>query len=446
MLEDDIDPKRLVNEPSYFVEKIIGVEPFDYQKDFMDEDSRKKLFVAGRQVGKSRTCAWLALHKAITTSNSMVLLTAKSQRQASELFNQVKKELGNAEENNQITEDEFGVSRDTRTEINFDNRSRIKVVPIGRDGENVRTYTADMIIVDEAAFINEEIFQQVLSPMLAVTDGDFIIISTPYGKQGFFWNKWSKENNWFTKQVPSWENPKIGANYIEEQREQLTSIQFKQEVRGEFDSNENSFLDESLLVSATRNNIDCETEEKFLGADVARYGNDLSAYVMMDANGNVFSLEHTDNLPLTDAMGRVKHYDNIHDFKEIVVDATGLGGGVVDTLKQDIGNKVTEFQFNSVKKKQDVYNPLMASFENNQIKIPNKDYSEASRKMYKQLDSLKREYTNNGYMRVKHEKDSGRDDYADALALANWIRKGSGSTYRKPSEDNAKPFNMGSLR
>jgi len=91
-----VNASRLLNEPSYFVEHYLNEEPFDYQKEFMDKDDDRKVFVSGRRVGKSRTAAWLALWKAVTFEQVEVLLTAKAQRQSMELFNQVQAEMRNS--------------------------------------------------------------------------------------------------------------------------------------------------------------------------------------------------------------------------------------------------------------------------------------------------------------------------------------------------------------
>ena len=112
-----VDATRLLDEPSYFVEHYIGVEPFDYQTEFLNANSDRKAFVSGRQVGKSRSVAWYALWKAVTYPGSEILITAKAQRQSMELFNQVKKEMRQSE----ISNEDWGVQKDTRTEIHFEN-------------------------------------------------------------------------------------------------------------------------------------------------------------------------------------------------------------------------------------------------------------------------------------------------------------------------------------
>lgn len=435
----DPDPSRLLDEPSYFVEHYIGVEPFDYQRDFMDHSSNRKAFVSGRQVGKSRTAAWLALWQAATFRDSEVLITAKAQRQSMELFNQVKKEMRIS----QWTREQWGVTNDTRTEIQFANGSRIVCLPVGRDGSNIRGYGTDLIIVDEAAFINDEIFQEVLAPMMAVGDGTFVLLSTPFGKKGFLYEKYN-DPNWYKKQVPTARNPLVDDSFIEEQKQQLTNTQFKQEILGEFVESSDSFFTRDELINCTVDKKPSrESDILYMGVDLAARGGDASVYICVDAEGNLFHVEEKTDAPLTDAMGRIRELESIYGFQKIMVDATGLGEGVVDQVKEDLGNKLEGFKFTN-EKKQSLYNTLKNALQDGDLSfrfVPGKD--EPENRMFNQCLDLTYSYTSTGKVRIEHPS-GGHDDYSDALALANWAR--SRKEFAKPSGSALGPVNMGSLR
>lgn len=435
-----VDAQRLLDEPSYFVEHYIGEEPFDYQKEFMDDPSERKAFVSGRQVGKSRTASWLALWKAVTYSGAEVLITAKAQRQSMELFNQIKKEIRMSNASN----DTWGIESDTRTEIKFQNGSRIVALPVGRDGSNIRGYGTDLIIVDEAAFIKDEIFQQVLSPMLAVGDGTFVLLSTPFGKKGFLYERFNDEK-WYTMQVPSSANPLIDDKFIEEQKQNLTSTQFKQEILGQFvESADSFFTREELMNCAVSDTVDRDTDITFLGVDLAAQGNDSSVYVSIDSEGNVFHIESKADAPLTDAMGRIRELDAYHDYNKILVDATGLGEGVVDQVKETLGRKVEGFKFTN-EKKQSLYNTLKNQLQDGDLRfeyIPGKNDLPGN-KMVNQCLELEYSYTSTGKIRIEHPSGS-HDDFSDALALSVWAK--SQKNFARSDKESMKPFNLGSLR
>ena len=435
-----VEAERLLDEPSYFVEHYIGEEPFDYQEDFMNHPSDRKAFVSGRQVGKSRTAAWLALWKSVTYDGAEILITAKAQRQSMELFNQVKKEMRQS----RVGWDGWGVANDTRTEIQFENGSRIVCLPVGRDGSNIRGYGTDLIVVDEAAFIKDEIFQQVLSPMLAVGDGDFILLSTPFGKKGFLYEKFN-DDSWYEKQVPTSANPLVDDDFIKEQKQSLTATQFKQEILGKFvESSDSFFTRDELMNCATSDSVDVQGTETYLGVDLASTGGDESVYVSIDNEGNVFHIEHKKEAPLTDAMGRIRELDSYYDYQKIMVDATGLGEGVVDQVKEDLGRKVEGFKFTN-EKKQSLYNTLKNKLQSNELTlqyIPGKN-DRPGNKLVNQCLELEYSYTSTGKVRIEHPP-SGHDDYSDAFALAVWAE--SRKNLARGDSGSMKPFNLGSLR
>lgn len=439
-MSNSVNTERLLDEPSYFVEQYIGEEPFDYQATFMDEQNDRKAFVSGRRVGKSRTAGWLALWKAATFAGAEVLVTAKAKRQSMEMFNQIVKEI----ENSRASKQQWGIVNKTRTEINFDNGSRILALPVGRDGSNIRGYGGqdNMVIVDEAAFIKDEIFQQVFSPMMAVGDGDFILLSTPFGKNGFLYQRFN-DGDWYTMQVPTSANPLVDESFVDEQRRNLTNTQFKQEILGQFVESVDSFFTRDELISCGVEHVTQESDITYLGVDLAASGSDESVYVCIDDDGNVFHIEHTQEKPMTDAMGRIRELDTFHNFNTVVIDSTSLGQGVVDQVKESLGSKVQGFKFTNPKK-QDLYNTLKQALQNEEIEfeyVPGKD-DQPGNKMVTQCLELERSFTSGGTMRIEHPPN-GHDDFSDALALAVWAR--SRKNIARSDKASMKPFTLGQV-
>jgi len=358
-----------------------------------------------------------------------------------ELFNQIQSEMRGSP----IPEEQWGVVRSTRTEINFDNGSRIISLPVGRDGSNIRGYGAreNMIIVDEAAFIRDSIFQEVLSPMMAVGDGTFILLSTPFGKKGYLYERYN-DDRWHTLQVPSSANPMIDDEFIEEQRENLTNTQFKQEILGQFVESASSFFTREELMNCARESVRRSSDITFLGVDLASTGGDESVYVSIDDEGNVFDIEHTANMPMTDAMGRIRELDGYYDYTRIMVDSTSLGQGTVDQVRESLGNKVEGFKFTN-EKKQSLYNTLKNELQSGGIAfeyIPGKNDMPGNKMMNQCLD-LEYSYTSTGRMKISHPPN-GHDDFSDALALAVWAR--SRKMFARSDKDSMRPFTLGSLK
>jgi hypothetical protein len=65
-----------------------------------------------------------------------------------------------------------------------------------------RGFTASLVLIDEAAKVSEQLYRSV-RPSLAVSQGRLILLSTPYGKQGMFWQAWNQ---------PDWSKVKVTAD------------------------------------------------------------------------------------------------------------------------------------------------------------------------------------------------------------------------------------------
>ena len=415
--------KRIKEKPSAFVEIVLNVEPFDYQKNVLDADSNRVAFVSGRQVGKSRTASWIALHKAITSPDSVILITAPTQRQSSELFAQVRKEMNKSN----LDDSMWGAIRTTRTEIEFVNGSRILCLPAGDDGSTIRGYTADLIIVDEAAFIPDEVFHQALSPMMAVTDGKMVLLSTPFGASGFLYEAFHGKlsEDWFTERVPTYRNPLVGEKFISEQQDQLSSIDFKQEILGQFEEAANSYFPAQLIDDCVEGSLRRNAKATFLGADIARHGEDSTVLVSMDGNGNVFDIEVTKDKNIIQSVAHIKERDDNLQYDRMAIDETALGGGIVDILKSDLRSHSIEGVTFSIEKKRDIYNNLKTMMEAGKINLPDHNGLKA------QLLDMEYEFTRRGKMKI-HAKNERHDDIVDALALCAWAAK-QGSRVRQTS-------------
>jgi hypothetical protein len=187
-----------------------------------------------------------------------------------------------------------------------------------------------------------------------------------------------------------------------------------------------------------------ESDETYLGVDLASTGDDESVYVCLDGDGNVFHIEHTSDKPMTDAMGRIRELDSYYSFNKIMVDNTSLGQGTVDEVKQSLGSKVEGFKFTN-EKKQSLYNTLKSELQNGSIEfpyIPGKN-DKAGNKMATECLELEYSYTSSGKMKISHPT-GGHDDFADAFALANWAKSQKSNT--RPDKGSLKPFTLGSLR
>ena len=75
-----------------------------------------------------------------------------------------------------------------------------------------------MIVIDEAARVGDGLYHDV-SPMLAVSKGTLVALSSPYGKRGWFYEAWEQGgNDWERYKVRADECPRITPAFLAQQK------------------------------------------------------------------------------------------------------------------------------------------------------------------------------------------------------------------------------------
>jgi len=265
------------------------------------------------------------------------------------------------------------------------------------------------------------------------------LTSTPFGKQGYFYesSKDARPQNpdglWMEYHVKSTDNPKIASDPLFlQQVKNLSQEEYTQEVEGNFLDIGDSLIPYELLMAAHNRTWRPTGRTTFyMGLDVARSGKDETVYMIIEVDEDEkvrvveYSKESQSNL--VDIVGEIGVYLQKYNLETVYIDETGLGAGVVDLARRrDYPVRGITFSLTS---KSEMYKNIRMIFENKKIVVPQED-----KKVLYQLSYLKREYTEEGKLKVKVEEGS-KDDHADALALAcNAISYGEGWYYIESGE------------
>ena len=153
-----------------------------WQQKFLSTTGDKHL-CTGRQVGKSVICAMDAGKYAITNGGKVVLMIAPTERQAYALFEKTLEHIFQ----NAKKMVKKGRHRPTKSKISLTNGTIIWCLPTGLTGLGIRFLTINRLYADEASRIPEPVWDAV-TPMLLTTGGDTILLSTPFGTEGFFYD------------------------------------------------------------------------------------------------------------------------------------------------------------------------------------------------------------------------------------------------------------------
>ena len=212
-------------DPVAFARERLGFEPDDWQVQALRSPSKRLLLNCSRQTGKSTTTAVDSVHTALYRPGSLTLLVSPSLRQSTELFAKVMGFL-------RMVEHRPSLDEDNKLSCTLDTGSRVVSLPSA--AEKIRGFSAvDLLIEDEAAFCEDALYKAV-RPMLAVSGGRLVLMSTPYGRRGHFFEAWVSDEDWERIEVKAKDCPRIPPEFLESERRALGDWWFAQEYECEF--------------------------------------------------------------------------------------------------------------------------------------------------------------------------------------------------------------------
>jgi hypothetical protein len=223
-----------------------GLEPDPWQRDLLRSTSDRMLLNCSRQSGKSTMTAVIALHRALYHPGSLILCLAPALRQSQELFGKLLgfyRDLGRP-----VTS-----AAERKLSLELENGSRIVTLP-GSE-KTIRGFSGtSLLVLDEAARVEDELYFAV-RPMLAVSDGALMMLSTPYGKRGVFYEAWTGGHGWERYEVPASKCPRISEKFLEEERASLPPFIFRQEYECSFEETEDQVFTTDMIDRAVTDEV-----------------------------------------------------------------------------------------------------------------------------------------------------------------------------------------------
>jgi hypothetical protein len=227
--------------------RAVGIEPDPWQANVLASDARRLLLLCCRQAGKSTCAAIAALHKSLYTPRSLTVLVSASQRQASELFRVVRDLLAKLDHAPALTED-------NRLSMTLDNGSRVVSLPSNE--RTVRGYASvDLLIEDEAAKVYDDLFRATL-PMISVSSGQLILMSTAWGRRGHFYALWESGGPaWERVKVTGEQCPRLTPEILAEARATMGPLWYASEFACEFVDTADSVFSYDQVTAALSSDV-----------------------------------------------------------------------------------------------------------------------------------------------------------------------------------------------
>lgn len=257
---------------SIFTKWYLGMAPFVYQDMMLNGEQSRIVICSSRQIGKTYAVAFKALHFAMYNPKTTVLVYSRNLSQSKKFIKVMRnlmyegmqnvKKLVDNSRTQYINEEPvfiFPQNIDNKkpnntSEFSLLNGSTIMSLPAT---DSSRGFTADLVIVDEAAFVSDEIFEMVIEPTVRFTGGSIILLSTPNGQKGYFYDLFDpfekKAEHEYTRYWWPWElcpNEKI-REMTEKKRKSMDPMRFQQEYEARFTTDANAFFVPRKVKEAT---------------------------------------------------------------------------------------------------------------------------------------------------------------------------------------------------
>jgi phage FluMu gp28-like protein len=285
----------------------------------------------------------------------------------------------------------------------------------GFDAKFLRGQGADHVLIDEAAFVPESLITEVAMPMLAANDGRMSLISTPLGRNHFF--KFyrmgeRRQNEFWSRNSPSEENPRVSREYLELQREILPERSFRIEYLAHFLDSQRSVFSAEAIDEA----LDAPIVERgavVVGVDWGRY-RDYTAVVAVRGKSNraeVIACDRWSQMRYHSLAVKVAAFAKSVGAKRIVCDATGGGDPITEILQTEFADLSIETFTFTRSSKTEIIESLASTLERGHVRLL------GDTALIRELECFEASTTDEGHTRYAAPEGS-HDDLVCALALA----------------------------
>lgn len=287
------------------------------------------------------------------------------------------------------------------------------------DPDSLRGEGLDLVVVDEAAFVRPEAWENGLRPALADRQGKAIFISTPKGLNWFyqlFLRGKEGTPGWFAMQSPTWENPRIAKEEIEDARAVLPELVFLQEIQAQFVSDVGAVF-RKVMEAAVLDPLPAGREGKryLIGVDLAKIQDFTAVAVLEIDSGDFVYVDRFRGIEYVHQVERIAEISQRYHAEAVIVERNNVGEPVIEMLSRK-GLRVVPFTTTLISKR-DMIEKLALAFEQGKIRIPRDP------DLVAELQAFEARTTPSGLTRYSAPA-GGHDDRVIAMALA-WNAMGS---------------------
>ncbi len=410
-----------------FAEALIGQPLWEHQLDLARSTDRIRSVAAGRQVGKTRTLAVCSLHEAYSSPGRRVLIVSAGEEAAKDLLAEVSTLATSPLLAGSVIDDEHHL-------LSLSNGSTIRSVPASE--KQVRGKSVDLLVVDEAAFVAEDIWTAAKYTAISRPGSRVILASTPWGRRDRFFALAYRaglrgETGYASFRWPSTASPLVDSELLAMWRESSSDREYRREVLAEWVDSEGAyFSDEELSPAVCDYTLVPPAEaprRNVVGGIDWGFARDSSALVLMseaaadDLPGEwprrTFFLPWIDEgvgVPFAAFVNRVIDAINGYRVAVLASETNGVGAMPTQEVRRLASGRVARIVnvATTAYSKEDGFGRIKLLLQQGRLALPRYP------RLLGQLSALEFEERDSGSVRIAVPARVGHDDLAMALSLA----------------------------
>lgn len=291
-------------------------------------------------------------------------------------------------------------------------------------GKQLMGFGADLVVLDEACLILDEVYRSRISRMLGDSpDSKLVEMVNPWHRQNFAWRHWQSPN--FKKIHIGWQEAlaegRVTETFIKEQRAELSDYEFTVLYDSLFaEDSEDTLIRWNWIEAATKRIVVPEEPQTIWGLDVGEQGPDQTILTCAQTDTIRYKIlsqqviREKETMPTANAVAAIVPRGQI-----INVDSIGVGAGVHSRLRE-LGHHAVSIRVSEsatvtperyLNLKAQRYWQLRTLFETGFISIPEIPH------LTRQLSLIRYEFTSAGKIKIVDPPDKS-PDFADSCCLA----------------------------
>lgn len=366
------------------------------------------VYNAARQSGKTLLLSNMAVYYALETMDQHVMVVSPTDSQVKKIYKQIL---------NSIIHLPFIKSYKIQagdSEILFKNGSVI-VFRSAASTNTLRGYSNTHVLLDEAAFINEEVWNTILAPTLLVRGKKAIFCSTPKGTNFFYklYMEGKRNEKYASFKTTYKDNPFADKEFIEGQRKTLPTDIFRQEYEGEFIDSAGLFQNIEKFATLKELAFPQMGDTYFAGIDIG-FKKDSTVIVIFNQRGEMVKLVKFNQTNNTAIIENIKKALTEFNVLKAYVEANNQGLPIIEQLITAGLWMIEAFNTTATSKPQIINNLIYATNSSEVLFLNNEE-------LISEFKAFGYSISKTGH--VKFEANYGHDDIVMATAIAYWCMK-----------------------